>query len=363
MKVLHVIGGLGTGGAETQLTNLVTAARSDAPRCVVANLLPEIETPNVSRLRDAGVETHHLGLTGILTLSRTQKRLARLIRQYDPDVVQSWMYYADILSLSAMRRARRIGRTKYFWGVRCSDMDFTRYPGRLRRTVKVCAWRSGVPDGVIVNSNAGQRAHQDIGYQPKAWHVIDNGIDTDRFAPARKGALRQEYDLPAGPVAINIARVDPMKDHDTLAATAVACPDWTFVAVGEGTEKLTGPPNLRGLGRRSDVARLAAAADVVLSTSAFGEGFSNALAEGMACGLVPVATDVGDSARLVGQAGWMVSPRSPGKIAEILIGFARMGEGERNARGAAARQRIVSEFNISRMVDRFDRLYRTGQVA
>ena len=362
MKVLHVIGGLGTGGAEMQLTNLVTAPRSNAPTCIVVNLLREVENLNVSRLREAGTETHHLGLTGIFNLARTQKRLARLIRSHAPDVVQSWMYYADILSLSAMRRAGQIGKIGYYWNVRCSDMDFSRYRGRLRRTVKMCAWRSGVPSGAVVNSLAGQRAHEEVGYHPKAWHLIDNGIDIERFIPGDKAELRRHLDLPDGPIAIHIARVDPMKDHETLIAVATACPDWTFVALGEGTRTLEGPPNLRGLGRRNDVENIAAAGDVILSTSAFGEGFSNALAEGMACGLVPIATDVGDSARLLGDTGWVVPPKAPAAIVSLLRAFARMTAEERRERSERAGQRIAIEFTVGKMAERFDRLHRTGEV-
>ena len=181
--------------------------------------------------------------------------------------------------------------------------------------------------------------------------------------PGDKEALRRQLGLSPGPIAIHIARVDPMKDHETLRSAAAACPDWTFVAVGEGTQSLSGPPNLVRLGRRNDVGQIAPAGDVILSTSAFGEGFSNALAEGMACGLVPVATDVGDSSRLVGEVGWIVPPRRPDAVVNVLRAVVGMSAQERQSRSAAARQRIIEEFSVDLMVDRFDRLHSTGQVA
>jgi glycosyltransferase involved in cell wall biosynthesis len=363
VKVLHVIIGLGTGGAETQLVNLATAPRPDAPEIVIADLMPASDSPNESRLREAGIETHHLGLTGILTLARTRRRLARLISAERPDVLQSWMYYADILSLSALRRSGRLGETRLYWGVRCSDMELSRYRGRLRRAVKWCAKRSAVPDGVVVNSLAGRDAHERLGYRPRVWHLIENGIDTTRFAPGDRVKLRHQLGLPQDArIAVHAARVDPMKDQDTLLAVAARLPDWTFVAAGEGTDRLDGPSNFLGLGRQAEMERLYGAADVILSTSAFGEGFSNVIAEGMACEAVPVATEVGDGARIVGDTGYLAPPRDTDALAAHLSAVAGLSAKELALKRQAARARIVERFSVARMVERFDTLHRTGEL-
>jgi glycosyltransferase involved in cell wall biosynthesis len=359
MKVMHVIAGLGTGGAETQLVNLVTSACPDGTESIVVNLLPIDSGPNPRRLQDAGIEVHHLGLSGIGNLIGTRNRLSRLIRSIKPDIVQSWMYYGDFLSFSAIRKGGLLGRVEHFWNIRCSDMDLQRYSRRLRWVVRRCAAHSGKLSGVVVNSIAGQEVHHRAGYRPRAWHLIDNGIDTDRFSPGDKRMARGAVGFPQDrPIAVHIARVDPMKDHDTLIRVAAKAPQWFFVAIGAGTENLKGPPNLVGQGRRDDVDRLAQAADVVLSTSAFGEGFSNALAEGMACGLLPISTDVGDSARLLDAAGWVVPPQTPGHIVGVLNEVAAFDAAEYARRSAVARDRIVAEFGIDRMVERYNSLYR-----
>lgn len=374
MKVMHVIAGLGAGGAETQLVNLATANREGAPEVQIVNLLPDSGGANAAQLATAGVETVHLGLTGFLTLGRTQRRLARLIRRHQPHVIQSWMYYADLLGLSALHASGRRPETRLYWGVRCSDMDLRRYGRGLRRAVRWGARRSPAPDGVVVNAEAGRAAHEALGYRPRAWHLVENGIDTDRFH-CRQGDgadLRKALGLTTGrPVVLHVARVDPMKDHETLIAVAKQCPDIQFVAVGRGTRDLSGPCNLRGIGRHDEIGNLSGAAgmaalygcaDIIVSTSAFGEGFSNTLAEGMACGLYPVATDVGDARRILGETGRVVPPRDDAALAAALREALAWPLDRLREKGRAARDRIVDHFSVGPMVEKFDRLHRTGSL-
>ena len=112
--------------------------------------------------------------------------------------------------------------------------------------------------------------------------------------------MRGELAIPADALVVaHVARADPMKDHVTLLAAMAQLPALRALLIGPGTEKLAEVPNVVRLGRRLDVARLLAASDIVVSSSAFGEGFSNALAEGMSCGLPAVATDVGDAREIL----------------------------------------------------------------
>jgi glycosyltransferase involved in cell wall biosynthesis len=151
-----------------------------------------------------------------------------------------------------------------------------------------------------------------------------------------------------------------MKDHATLAALAALRPEIVFLAAGKGTDTLAGPANLRRLGVRRDMPALFAAADIALSTSAFGEGFPNVLAEGMAAGIPAVATDIGDARLILGNTGRAVRPRDPRALAEALAPFAALSVEERRARGDAARRRIEERFSLARCVAAFDALHLAG---
>jgi glycosyltransferase involved in cell wall biosynthesis len=105
------------------------------------------------------------------------------------------------------------------------------------------------------------------------------------------------------------------------------------------------------------VARWFAAADFVVSSSRFGEGFSNVLAEGMACGLPAVATDVGDAKLIVGDTGIVVPPESPDALAAAIRRLAAESAPMRAERGSKARARIVENFAMPHAVQRYVDLY------
>ena len=359
LKVLHVITGLGLGGAESMLTGMLTEAPDEGVEAIVVSLLPG--GPNAERLAEAGIAVSDLGMTRGWPSLGAVRRLARCMRESRADVVQSWMYHADLAATAALALLPRGRRPALVWGVRCSDMDLARYGWRLRAVVGLSARLSGRPAAVVANSETGRAVHRRLGYRPRRFEVIANGIDTARFRPnpAARARVRAELGLDAEvPVVALVARVDPMKDHDTFLAALGQLNGTVGLLIGKGTEALPDRPGLRRLGGRTDVARLLPAADLIVNSSAFGEGFSNAIAEGMAAGLPAVATDVGDARAIIGETGLVVPPREPGALAEALGTLLSEAPQARAARSAAARARIEDRFPLGRAAQAFTRLHR-----
>jgi glycosyltransferase involved in cell wall biosynthesis len=270
------------------------------------------------------------------------------------------MYHGNLAASLAHNLCRGKRGRRLFWNLRASNMDARRYG----RVIRLSALLSRQVDAVIANSQAGVDFHRARGFRPKRFELIANGIDTDRFRPDPqvRTEMRRSLGIPDDAVVVlHVARVDPMKDHATflaaMAGLAQRMPSVAGVMVGAGTEALALPCNVRALGLRRDTERLYAAADIVASTSAFGEGFSNVIAEGMSAGLVPVATDVGDARHIVGDTGWIVPPRDPDAFAAAVDEAVRLPAAERQRRGLAARARIMENFTPSRAADAFARLY------
>lgn len=358
--VLHVIPGLGLGGAESMLVNLTTAPGQQT-RPIVADLLSGGE--NAAKLRAAQVPLFELGAAGAVGFAAAVRRLAHLIRERKPRVIQGWMYYGDLTATLALRLSGRWRQTRLYWGVRCSDMEVSRYGMPLRLSIAACRRLSNAPEAVVANSEAGRQAHRDLGYRPQFFEVIENGVDTEQFRPDREArqAARKVLGISAtAKVVILPARVDPMKDHDNFLASLDRLPKVTGLAVGLGTETLPARPNLKALGPRTDMLALYNAADLVVLSSAYGEGFSTVLGEAMACGRPGVVTDVGDAARILAGTGSVVPPRDPAALAAAIEAFFALPASEFSARGESARARMVEDFALERAVRRFESLYING---
>ena len=364
ITIVHLITGLELGGAERMLMQV--AGRADRRHfhpVVVSMTGPGSMGPLIEA---AGVTVRSLGLRRGLPDPRGIPRLVRILRELRPAVLQTWLYHADLLGLIA----RRFGPPgRLLWNLRCSEMADT---AALCRVLARC---SSIPDGVVVNSQAGQRYHAALGYRPRRWVAIPNGFDTALFRPdaeaRRRG--RAELGIPADGVAILLpARYHPMKDHANFLAAAARLanrrPEVHFALAGAGAE----PGNralaqavaaqglggrIRLLGERSDLAVLYPVFDIATLSSAFGEGFPNVLGEAMACALPCVATDIGDAAAIIGDCGIAVRPRDPEALAagwEQLIG---LGFERRAALGLRARERVVQRYDLASVVRCFEALY------
>jgi glycosyltransferase involved in cell wall biosynthesis len=165
-----------------------------------------------------------------------------------------------------------------------------------------------------------------------------------------------------------------MKDHvGFLKAAAMVVrshPQTRFVLAGAGVSskqpELVEAIQQAGLhdyvillGERSDIPRLNNAFDIGCSASAWGEGFSNSIGEAMACGVPCVVTDVGDSAYIVADSGFVAPPRDPEALANALVRLIDMGPSGRQQLGTKARQRVETKFSLPAIVQSYENLYLT----
>ncbi len=370
MRILHLITRLGLGGAEAQLLALATAMREQGHEIRVVTLIPGGE--NAARLRNAGIQLDDLGMRRGLPTPWAIFRLLRLLREWRPDVLQSWLYHADLVATVASTFHRV---PVLLWNLRCSVLEPRDHSRMLFMIIHLLARWSGIPDCIIANSSAGRDFHEQMGYSPRCWQVIPNAIDTLKYKPSEQARheVREELGLPDGALLIAlVARFHPMKDHECfLRAAAPLMADHAglnIVLVGPDIEPensmLTGLLQKAGLqdrvhllGSRTDMPRLQAAWDIAVSAS-YSEGFSNTIAEAMACGVPCVSTTVGDAELLLGDTGRLVPPRDPAAMHNALKELLQLSGEQRKTLAAAARQRICAGFTVHKVVERYLTTYR-----
>jgi glycosyltransferase involved in cell wall biosynthesis len=367
--LLHLITGLNRGGTEVFLERLLLGLDRRKFTSTVVSLTTI--GPIGERLRAHGISVEALGMRRGFPSPTGLAKLMRLLRRQAPHVLQTWLYHADLLGAFASPFARG---TRLVWNVRASNMDMQRYRPLSGWTVRACAWLSPWPHAVVVNSRAGRDFHVQLGYRPRQWVLIPNGVDGQEFRPRPEARAEMRRELGLTPDAILIglvARFDPMKDHDNFLRAAGSLahqrPDVHFVCVGEGVTaenamlrigiedaQLSGRVHL--LGPCADVPGLTAAFDIAALAS-LSEGFPNVVAEAMACGVPCVVTDVGDAASIVGDTGIVVPPEDPTALAEGWSQLLALSATERNRLGQRARDRIEREFSLAHTVTQYEAFY------
>lgn len=355
-RVLHVIAQLTHGGAEFQLKGLVEHGTGDDVEHAVACLWRTGADDIVQPIREAGREVFFLDKKRGLDLG-VVRRLANLIRSWQPDVVHTWLMSAGLWGRLATVLAPGPAVVAAFRGE-----QMHRWPGGkfLDR------WLDRRTDMCIVNSKRLQTILADrLGRAPETIPVVVNGLDASRFTPGQPSAgERRRLGLPAdGLIVTMVGTIRPMKNWPLFIEVArTVCaenPNVHFVGVGGGPGDDQMLAELRAsaadlnrlhlLGKRTDVPDLLAQSDLFMLTSN-SEGMPNAILEAMAAGLPVVATGCSGTVEVVldGQTGFVAAVGD----ADGLAAHVRCCLADADLRaslGAASRQRVLDEFSFERM--------------
>lgn len=372
MRIVHVITDLRTGGAEFMLQRLVARLQADG----VDNAVIALGTVNqeFEGLRRLGVTLHQLDMAPTVGGLGGFFRLKRLLAAYRPDVVHTWMYHADLLGGLAARVSRL---APVLWSLHHTPDRRERFKLPTRAIMRVNGVLSSfVPARIVCCSHASKASHLALGYARHKLVVIANGFDTDAFRPdpAARDSVRRELGLSAEALLVGLmARFHPQKDHLTFVRSATHLMRRSravhFVLAGPGVDgdnprlrawlDATGAPErFHVLGHRNDMPRLMAACDIVSTSSAYGEALPLVLGEAMSCGVPCVATDVGDSARIVADTGRVVPPGDAEALAGAWASILALTRDERLQLGRRARARVAAEYQLATCVQAHLALYR-----
>ncbi|PKN62559.1 MAG: hypothetical protein CVU57_23750 [Deltaproteobacteria bacterium HGW-Deltaproteobacteria-15] len=371
IQVTHLITTLDTGGTEGMLLKLLT----NMDRALFSNQVICLMSMGSIGIKIArqGIPVHGLNMKrGSLNIAGAMK-LWRILRASKPAILQTWLYHSDLLGSLVGTAA---GVRNIFWNIRCSSQDLLQYTAATKWVLRICARLSFLPGVIITNSHDALDFHLKRGYRPDKWKVIPNGYDTNTFRPDRDQKSNLLADLgfmEEGSAFYSVgffARFNPMKDHSTffkaadillqkmrnvhfiLAGTRIVPENEELSSMIPGRWK----DHFHLLGERDEMEKLTAALDIACLVS-HGEGFPNVVCEAMSCGVPCVVTDVGDAARIVGKTGRVVPPRNPEALAQAWLELLEMDDLDRGRLGAAARRRVLEDFDLAQVVRKYERLY------
>jgi len=349
MKIMMLITGLGMGGAERQVCDLVDRLSNLSHQVLLVSLTGS----TVNRPQSIVVKLVELEMVKTpFGFIKAYKSVRLLINEFKPDVVHSHMVHANIFS-------RLIRLTTHIPKLICTAHS-TNEGGRgrilsYRLTDRLCD----------INTNVSQEAVDAFvqqGAVPAGRMIaMHNGIDTDhfRYSSISRMRLRAELGLADNiPLLLAVGRLTAAKDYPSLLTAFSALPSsfdnsrLVIIGVGEGEENIKASVIQQGLservhflGLRRDVNEWMSVADVFVLSSAW-EGFGLVVAEAMACERMVVATDCGGVKEVVGDAGFLVPPRDSQLLADALVKALSLSMAEKDKLTKLARSRVIERYSI-----------------
>jgi glycosyltransferase involved in cell wall biosynthesis len=375
VKALLVIDGLGTGGAERSLAELVPGLREAGIEPVVACFYRRTGVGEGLVEDGVDVRVHTAG-----GLPRRAHWLRGLVREERPDLVHATLLQAN---LAARLGAARTGvpvlsslvNTPYE-PVRRDDPNLR--PGALRAIKAVDGWTARHLTAHLhaITEAVRDAAVRDLRVPAERITIVERGRDAERLGrpgAERRAAARQALGLADdAEVVVSVGRQEFQKGQThLLAATArllVHRPRLVVLLAGrEGhaTTDLTTQAEAAGLGDavrflgfRPDAPEVLAAADVFAFPSLY-EGLGGAVIEGMALGLPIVASDL-PALREVVEPGANADlvPAGDEEALADAIGRLLEDEGRRRAYGGRSRAIFEQRFTLARSTREMVDLYR-----
>lgn len=370
MRVCHIITGLSVGGAERALHSLLLGGLAKAHDCHVISLSDEGYYGAL--ISELGVPVHCLGISSGLRGVRNVTRLWSLLRDIRPDILQGWMYHGNLAA--SVGRFMLRGKPAISWNVRQSLYDVAAEKRSTQVAIQLLRVLSRGAAAILYNSRVARGHHESLGFDSRNGRVIPNGFDLDIWRPdaEARASFRTSLGLAdAVPLLGYVGRFDSLKDVPNLltALQEVMTVHPTVHVAIVGRE--LGPDNpdlgplysdlpaerLHILGQKANIPEIVAGLDLLCLCSR-SEGFPNVVGEAMATGVPVVVTDVGDSAEVVGDTGWIVPPSDSKALAHAILDALAEQPPARRERGQSARQRVREQFSLNAAMEQYDQLYR-----
>ena len=366
VKIVYLINGLSSGGAETMLYRLLCGLDKSKFIATVITL-QSFPGPLQEKIEALNINVCEVKVKSKLDLTAAI-RLYNLVKRLEPQILHTQLFASDMLG-------RTIGRILKVPVIITGIRNI--YYGNLNRYLLYKVTKR-FSDKTVFVSHAAANRFVELNIVPKEKaNVIHNGLDLNNFYKAlgkeAKQSMRTDLSLPEeGFLMLAVGRLSRQKGYSGLFKALTLLEkmgnfDYKLIIAGTGPLRQELEREVKDLGlhhrvsfigRCDNIPALMAASDVLVLNSLW-EGLPGVVMEAMASELPVVATNVGGTSELVddGKTGYLVQPNDPDEMKEALTELMSLSEEERRNMGKAGREKVKIQFHVEKMVSEYEQLY------
>lgn len=367
-KIVHIISGLKSGGAERSLFNVCNSNISDY--FIQSVICLGEKAVYGDKLEELGVEVYYLNFKNSNILN-SFLNFKNIINKLSPDIVQGWMTHGNFASVLAYFILS--GRPSLFWNIRQTVYKLKHEYILTRFLFLINILLSRLPNGIISNANISIKQLIKFGYKNDSFILIPNGFDTNYWKPDHN--LRQiernklkfnENDFVLG----YVGRYHPMKNIKLLLESFHKLSQQNskikLVIVGQNLNNYNIneksiidmiPQNqILIIDNTEEVKKFYNIFDLLILCSAWGEGFPNVLGEAMSSELCCISTPVGDTPDILEDVGYPVPLDDVDFLIEKVKNCMDNPE-ELNKLGRKARIKILNQYSMEKTINSYLNIY------
>lgn len=367
-KIVHIISGLKSGGAERSLFNICNSNISDY--FIQSVICLGDKAIYGDKLEELGVEVYYLNFKNSNKLYAFLN-FKNIIKKISPDIIQGWMTHGNFASVLAYFILS--GRPSLFWNIRQTVYKLKHEYILTRFLFLINILLSRLPNGIISNANISIKQLIKFGYKNDSFILIPNGFDTNYWKPDHN--LRQiernklkfnDNDFVLG----YVGRYHPMKNIKLLLESFHKISQQNskikLVIVGQNLNNYNIneksiidmiPQNqILIIDNTEDVKKYYNIFDLLILCSAWGEGFPNVLGEAMSSELCCISTPIGDTPDILEDVGYLVPLDDVDLIIEKVKNCMDNPE-ELNKLGRKARIKILNQYSMAKTINTYLNIY------
>jgi len=364
MKVLHIITGLTKGGAENTLYRLCIASKNKGIKNYVVSLTNKGEIGQ--NLETEGIYVYNLNLKKNIFFFFKIFSLKKIIKQIDPDIVQTWMFHSNLIGGIF---AKLCNIKKIFWNLRHSNLEFGKsniftilidfilrlFSYFIPYKIITCSYNN-----IFIYKKKYNRKLDYI-YIPNGYDylstninfVINNEKNDSTFKLGMLANYRKQKNFPLLISTLSELKNKITKFHCYLAGERVDKNNNELVQL---IRKYKLENNITLLGKINNTEVLFNKIDLHILSSTFGEAFPNSIAESMLYGIPNVSNNIGDSKIIIGENGWVTNSFNSKDLSINILKAYQMRYNDFNKwikLKENCHKKIIKSYSIEKMVNNY----------